>query len=124
MATSYGECCEQPDIELAHKLSVSVAKRSSRAPTRPGQALRGARTTRLLCIPSQPKPAGKPARNTSAPPEHLSTDWVRLRRPTPRTGATQRQNVDGPDRDKNVVLAHADVKRPAAVALRDPTDEA
>ena len=68
MATSYGECCEQPDIELAHKLSVSVAKL---LPYAVATEARGEQaTTRLLCEPSQPKPAGEPARNSSA---HLST---------------------------------------------------
>ena len=54
-----------------HKLSVSVAKP---LPYADATEARGEQaTTRLLCEPSQPKPAGKPAPNSSAPPEHLST---------------------------------------------------
>ena len=52
-------------IELANKPErVSVAKRPSRADAT--EARREHATTRLLCVPIQPKPAGRPARNSSA----------------------------------------------------------
>ena len=99
---------------------VSVAKRHSRR-TRPRRGREHA-IARLLCVPRQPKPAGVPARNSSAPPEHLSTDSARLR-PDAADGHDQ-QDVDGPHRDAHVVVAHTYFTRPPSVALRDPTDEA
>ena len=78
------------DIELAPAQGQRLGGKAalSRA-TRPGTA--GSRSHRTA-VRSEPTEASRSSSTElSGPPEHLSTDWVRLRRPTPRTGATQRK---------------------------------